>query len=365
MRVVDGSGNEAALPLKAASRFQVFEQREVRLGKGDRVRITRNGKSDDGRRLSNGNVFTVAKIGRDGKITLNTGAVLSPEHGHLAHGYCQTSHSSQSRSVKDVLVAQSADSFLASSKEGFYVSVSRGKETVRIYTDDRHGLQAAVGNTSLRRAGVELAGFSKQEICAAMNDDDHRWGDLIRSRHAEGAAKSQVQTLLRERRQDLMKKPDEHSFRQYVEMRRGLAGADGKSRSKGTGGEKGKKQDVQARGRSFLRPTEPTTTTKEKLAAAKTQKSKIGVEKPAGIKTRAKRATAGIKAAGVHFRKVAARIKGKVAAFKASLAIGSRKTRSEQAGQRRARKASKDANKTKQQAKAQSKNSTPTIRKGR
>ncbi|MDB6111615.1 MAG: traI 3 [Pedosphaera sp.] len=363
VKLADESGREVSLPLKEAARFQVFEEREIRLARGDRVRITRNGKSDDGRRINNGNVFTVEKFSRDGKIVLNTGAVLSPKHGHLAYGYCQTSHSSQSKSVKDVLVAQSAASFLASSKEGFYVSVSRGKETVRIYTDDRQGLQAAVGNTSTRRAAVELAGFSKQEISAAVSDDNHRWRDLIRSRHAEGASKSHVQKLLRDRRQEGIKKPENSDFRQYVQMRRGLAGADGKSRSKGTGGQVGKRQGNQAaRGRSFLRPTELTTSTKGKIAAAKVTRQAA----PAGTQTRVKRATAGLKAAGEHFRKVAGRVKGKIEGFKAARANRPRKTNPEQAGQHRVKQRNvKKSEQGKKQAKAQTKAPPPTVRKGR
>ena len=128
LRVLDATGRKIPLSLKHASRFQVFEEREISLGRGDRIRITRNGKSDDGRRLNNGDVFTVTGFGRDGKIRLNTGAVLGRDHGHLTHGYCQTSHSAQSKSVRDVLVAQSSKSIFASSREQFYVSVSRGQK---------------------------------------------------------------------------------------------------------------------------------------------------------------------------------------------------------------------------------------------
>ena len=79
VRVLDATGRETSLPLEHASRFQVFEEREINLGRGDRIRITRNGNSADGRRLNNGDVFTVAGFSRDGKILLNTGAVLEPE----------------------------------------------------------------------------------------------------------------------------------------------------------------------------------------------------------------------------------------------------------------------------------------------
>lgn len=230
VRATSLAGREIELPLGSAARFQVFEEREIAVARGDRIRITHNGKSADGRRLNNGNIFTVEGFSRDGKIILNTGAVLNAKHGHFNYGYCQTSHSSQSKSVRDVLVAQSADSFLASSAEQFYVSVSRGKESIRIYTDNRRELQGAVGNSSTRRAGIELAGISSKEAGALVSDakDGRQWRDLIQSRRAEGAAKSHVQSLLRERKQDGLKKPANMDFRQYLEMRRNMAGPDGK-----------------------------------------------------------------------------------------------------------------------------------------
>ncbi len=314
VRAVSNLGREVFLPLKEADRFQVFEEREIALARGDRVRITRNGTSDDGRRLNNGNVFTVQKLGRDGKIVLDSGAVLSARHGHLAYGYCQTSHSAQSKSVRDVLVAQSADSFLASSREQFYVSVSRGKQTIRIYTDDRQGLQEAVGGTSARRAGIELAGFSSQEVSSLMSDmGGLQWRDMVKSRAAEGVAKNHVQNLLRERKQDGFKKADGVDFRQYVQMRRGLAGSDGKSRSKGhPSGDIQKKGDVQNRGRSFLRPTQPPTAAKEQVAAAKTDKAAkpASVRKPTASQTRLDRVADGYRAAKDHFKKVSEKVKG-------------------------------------------------------
>jgi hypothetical protein len=315
VRAVNDAGREVSLPLKDAGRFQVFEEREIALARGDRIRITRNcSKCENGRRLNNGDVFTVEKISADGKIVLDSGAVLSAKHGHLTYGYCQTSHSAQSKSVRDVLVAQSADSFLASSREQFYVSVSRGKQSIRIYTDDRQGLQEAVGGTSTRRAGVELAGFTSRELSSLMSElNGRQWRDMIQSRSAEGAAKNHVQNLLRERKQDALKKTEAVDFRQYVQMRRGLAGSDGKSRSKGhPSGDAEKKANIQNRGRSFLRPTELTTATKEKVAAASTAKQPAAAlaQKPAASQTRLDRVANGYRAAKDHFKKVSEKVKG-------------------------------------------------------
>ena len=316
IKAVNDAGREINLPLDEAKKFQVFEEREINLARGDRLRITRNGKSDDGRRLNNGNVFTIEKFSRDGKIVLDTGAQLHPKHGHFALGYVSTSHSAQSKSVRDVLVAQSEASFAASSREQFYVSVSRGKSSIRIYTDSRKGLQEAVGNTSARQSGIELAGFTAEQLSSFMATERgaRQWRDSIHSRRAVGETKSHVQNLLRERKQEAHKKPEGIDFRQYLEMRRGMAGADGKSRSKGhPSGEGEKKLATQERGKSFLRPTQPSTPLKEKTPAtaeSKTQTAAKTATKPSPSQSRQDRFANNLAAARNHFARVSEKVKG-------------------------------------------------------
>ena len=131
----------------------------IEVAKGERIRITRNGFSRDGKRLNNGDVRQISTFTRDNHLKLTTGSVIAKEDGHFDYGYCDTSHAAQSKSVRDVLIAQSSDSFFASSREQFYVSVSRGKERITLYTDDRHALQQAVGNDTNRISSLQLAGF--------------------------------------------------------------------------------------------------------------------------------------------------------------------------------------------------------------
>jgi len=203
---------------------------------------------------------------------LNSGAVLNPKHGHLTYGYCQTSHSSQSKSVRDVLIAQSADSFLASSREQFYVSVSRAKQSIRIYTDDRRGLQAAVGNSSLRRTGLELAGIGTRDVSSLMNDElnSRQFTDWIKSRKAEN--ETHVERLMKERQQDKLRKPENMGFREYVEMRRKNGGAEGLGRSRDLSKEAQASYKVpKVKTGSLTRPTTLTDHAKERLAANKLQ----------------------------------------------------------------------------------------------
>lgn len=152
--VADGT----PLPLDQADKFQVFRQDVLPIAKGDLVRITRNGKTADGaHRLNNGAIYEVAGFTPAGDIRLGNGWTVAKDYGHLVYGYVVTSHASQGKTVDRVLIGQSSDSLPASSREQFYVSVSRGRERATIYTDDKAALLEAVNRSEDRVSATELA----------------------------------------------------------------------------------------------------------------------------------------------------------------------------------------------------------------
>ena len=139
-----------------AARFQVYESRKIALAAGDMVRITQNGFTMDKQRLNNGDLKQVAGFTKDGDIKLANGWVIPKDYGNLTHGYCLTSYSSQSKGVDCVFVAESSESFRAADREQFYVSASRFKESLTIYTDDKRELLAAVRKSSQRPSATDL-----------------------------------------------------------------------------------------------------------------------------------------------------------------------------------------------------------------
>jgi len=145
------------LPLDKAARFQVYESRQIALAPGDRVRITQNGFTRDKQRLNNGDLKQVEGFTQDGDVKLGNGWVVPKDYGNLTHGYCVTSYSSQSKSVDRVFVAESSESFRAADREQFYVSASRFKEALTIYTDDKQQLLEAVLKSSARPSAMDLA----------------------------------------------------------------------------------------------------------------------------------------------------------------------------------------------------------------
>jgi len=161
------NGGTASLPMDAAARFQVYEARKITLAAGDWLRITQNGFTKEKQRLNNGDLKQVKGFTKDGDIKLANGWVVSKDYGNLAHGYCLTSYSSQSKGVDCVFVAESSDSFRAADREQFYVSASRFKEALTIYTDDKHQLLDAVCKSSQRPSALDLV---KKEMSESVDE---------------------------------------------------------------------------------------------------------------------------------------------------------------------------------------------------
>jgi conjugative relaxase-like TrwC/TraI family protein len=164
MRVVRADGSDAILPFTEARKFQVYRQDKLALAEHDQMRITMNGFVPDTRpganggkfRLNNGDIYEVAGFTKGGGIKLPNGIVLPKDYGGLAHGYVVTSHASQGKTVDNVLVALGSESLAAANREQFYVSVSRGRAGVRLYTDDKAAMMEAVQGSSARLSATEL-----------------------------------------------------------------------------------------------------------------------------------------------------------------------------------------------------------------
>jgi ATP-dependent exoDNAse (exonuclease V) alpha subunit len=161
------NGVIALLSLNIAACFQIYESSKIALAAGDMIRITQNGFTNDKRRLNNGDLKQVKGFTKDGDIKLANGWMLSKDYGNLTHGYCLTSYSSQSKGVDCVFVAESSESFRAAGREQFYVSASRFKEALTIYTDDKRELLNAVSKSSQRPSATDLV---MKDILEAVNE---------------------------------------------------------------------------------------------------------------------------------------------------------------------------------------------------
>ena len=154
--MTDTQGVEHQLNLSQAKRFNVYEKQDMSISVGESIRITEGGKSKDGKRLNNGSIYQVKEIEKNGDIILGNGQILDATKGNVDYGYVTTSHSSQGKTVDHVLIAQGTEYGGASSQEQFYVSVSRGKQSVQIFTDDKTALREQIQRSHQRLSATEL-----------------------------------------------------------------------------------------------------------------------------------------------------------------------------------------------------------------
>ena len=154
------NGKEVFLPLDRTGDFEVFEPKKMELAMGDNIHVTRNSivGSD---RLDNGTFFTVQGFTRQGEIKVKRSAyskeiILPQDFGNINHAYVLTSYAAQGKTVDNVYIVQPSATFPATNMKQFYVSVSRGRDSVCIYTDSKEELLEHVQITGDRLSATEL-----------------------------------------------------------------------------------------------------------------------------------------------------------------------------------------------------------------
>jgi hypothetical protein len=164
--VARANGKTLKLPLGNAKDFEVYRQGSIQLAQGDLIRPTKNGqtlpvmRAGDAHvsKISNGDVYRVSGFTKQGHIVCDNGFVIAKDFGHIKPGDTITSFSSQSRTVDHLRAVITESAMTAANIEQFYVTLSRGKKTARIYTDNKAALLDAVKHTSARMSATELVG---------------------------------------------------------------------------------------------------------------------------------------------------------------------------------------------------------------
>jgi hypothetical protein len=85
-------------------------------------------------------------------------------------GIVVTSHASQGKTVAQVIVSVPVDSFSQANEAQFYVSMSRARKTMHLFTDSKIALREAVTRKSARISPWELT---------AGGNGDHTQKELI------------------------------------------------------------------------------------------------------------------------------------------------------------------------------------------
>jgi hypothetical protein len=118
------------------------------------VRITKNFQSH-GCKFRNNELHTVTGCA-DGKLILDKAEIVLRGGLHIDQGLAVTSHAAQGKTVDQVIVSVPIESFSQANEAQFYVSMSRAREAMYLFTDSKAALREAVTRPSSRLSPLEL-----------------------------------------------------------------------------------------------------------------------------------------------------------------------------------------------------------------
>ena len=198
LKVQRADGSESIFPLgQGSALFDVGEKRKLKVAAGDKLLLQANWQ----KKFVNGELVEVKAIQGD-SVVLADGRVIPSNYRTFTHGYAVTSHAAQGKTVDEVLVVASSRSLPAINQQQFYVSISRGRDACRVFTDDAEMLRSHVTRSSARLAAVEVVPPAHhRKFILTVLQRGHRFLEHFRQRLGL------QQTILPDNRSPQMKTP--------------------------------------------------------------------------------------------------------------------------------------------------------------
>ncbi|HVT94088.1 MAG TPA: MobF family relaxase [Bryobacteraceae bacterium] len=152
-------GRRSTLSYRYASRLVVAARNEMELAPGDRLQLKVNGESVEGKRFANGELVTVRHVKKNGALVVSDDSgetkTLAPSQRVFVRGYAVTSYGSQGKTVDTVLFADAA-SRAATNANQWYVSITRGRKRVLVFTADKAELRETIVRAGDRELAIDL-----------------------------------------------------------------------------------------------------------------------------------------------------------------------------------------------------------------
>lgn len=153
--LVEVDGKCITVANKSLDKITVCQPREFAIVGGERLHLKANRKLADGSRTTNGELVTVKTVHQDGKIELVDGRILDKGFREFLPGYAVTSYGSQGKTVDYVLFSDSTIK-TATSAQQWYVTISRGRRGIHIFTPDKEQLRENLVRSGHRPLAMEL-----------------------------------------------------------------------------------------------------------------------------------------------------------------------------------------------------------------
>ena len=149
-------GRQVEINPRSHTQLSVYEKTDNEFAPGDWARITRNDPALD---VSNGDRVRVLDVSPD-RITLENEKGrridLDGRHPlHLEHAYASTVHGAQGLSTDRMMMDLNTRS-LTTGKDLYYVALSRARYDVKVYTNSRTELPAAISRDNVKTAALDI-----------------------------------------------------------------------------------------------------------------------------------------------------------------------------------------------------------------
>lgn len=154
--LVEVGGKFVTVSNRLLDRLTVCQARELSVANGDRLHLKANRKLASGGRVTNGELVTVKSVRADGGVELTDGRVMDKSFREFLPGYAVTSYGSQGKTVDYVLFSDSTVK-PATNAQQWYVTISRGRRGIRIFTPDKRQLRENVTRSGHRPLAIEFA----------------------------------------------------------------------------------------------------------------------------------------------------------------------------------------------------------------
>jgi len=184
--LVEVGGKALLVPRRQLDHISVCRPLTLALGQGDRLQIKANRRMSTGATVMNGELVTVKNIRADGRIELADGRRLDAGFREFLPGYAVTSYGSQGKTVDYVLFSDSAVRAATDSRQ-WYVTISRGRRGIRIFTPDKHQLRENVVRSGNQPLALDLVAGRVLELLS-HRAGGNRWGHWLKAWSARAQA---------------------------------------------------------------------------------------------------------------------------------------------------------------------------------
>lgn len=164
---INANGKVRSVLFSDLDRLTICQPKEMPLASGDRLQLKANAKTTDGIQIANGEVVTVEQVLDDGQIALKDGRTLPKNYRQFVRGYAITSYAAQGKTADYLLFLDSAIRAATNQKQ-WYVTISRGRKGIHIFTTDKEQLRENIASSGNRQLAMELAEIDGRRQAAAQ-----------------------------------------------------------------------------------------------------------------------------------------------------------------------------------------------------